>query len=189
MTCSVCRHEQRSQIDAALIRSDSLRNIAKQFGTSAAALHRHRNACVRDQLSKAKEISDVTAASVLVKELRELTRKTGEVLARAVHQKNGDLALKAIARLERQLELKGRLIGPLEERNNGGATVVQVVYVDASTRKSPQSFGSAKSNGLKTLIEGTCEPLLGDQNRSSAKTESSENVSDAPQRAGAAEGI
>ncbi len=127
-----------------------------------------------------------------MKELRELTRKTGEVLTRAMRKKDGDLALKAIGRQEKQLELKGRILGQLEERGNGGATVVQVVYVDkltTGTQSSPHNFKDTKPNALKTLIEGTCEPLLADQNRSSAKTESSENVSDAPQRAGAAEGI
>jgi hypothetical protein len=44
-------------------------------------------------------------------------------------EKNGDLALKAIARLERQLELKARLLGELEER---GTSVqhIEVHYVD-----------------------------------------------------------
>jgi len=128
--CSICRHKNRPEIDAALLRSESLRNIAKQFGTSATALHRHRNSCVSQQLSKAKDASDVVAASALVRELREITAKTRDVLARAVREKNGDLALKAVARLERQLELKARLLGQLEERGASGPVTVQVVYVD-----------------------------------------------------------
>jgi hypothetical protein len=39
----------------------------------------------------------------------------GAVLTRALRQKDGDLALKAIARMERQLESKARLLGDLEE--------------------------------------------------------------------------
>jgi hypothetical protein len=78
---------------------------------------------------KAKDESDLQSASVLVKELRELARKTGQILTRAMSEKNGDLALKAIARLERQLELKARLLGELEER---GTSVqhIEVHYVD-----------------------------------------------------------
>ncbi len=171
MICSICRHEQRSEIDGELLASGPLRPMADRYGVSKTSLIRHRTNCISAQLAKAKEISEVATASSLVKELRELTKKTGEVLARAVRQKNGDLALKALARLERQLELKGRLLGQLEERNNGGATVVHVVYVDkltAGTQSSPHNFRDTKPNGLKTLIEGTCEPLLADQNLGSA---------------------
>ena len=42
--------------------------------------------------------------------------------------------LKAIARLERQLELVARLLGKLEERA-GTQTTVQVVYIDAYSRE------------------------------------------------------
>ena len=129
MTCSICRHEQRSEIDTALIRSESLRNIAKQFGTSATALHRHKAEHIAQQIVKSQEFSDIAAASVLVKELRELTRKTGAILTRAVRQKQSDIALRAIARLEKQLELKARLLGELQERDPKSSTLT-VVYVD-----------------------------------------------------------
>jgi hypothetical protein len=156
MTCSICRHEQRSQIDAALIRSDSLRNIAKQFGTSATALHRHKAEHIAEQLSKSKELSDIAAASFLVKELRELTRKTGEVLTRALREKNGDLALKAISRLEKQLELKARLLGELEEKDSGrGPLTVVVQYVDRQLNVAPPVYEkelvSVRGNGAPQL--------------------------------------
>lgn len=40
--CTICEHPQRSEIDAALAAGDPLRNIAKRFGTSTAALSRHK---------------------------------------------------------------------------------------------------------------------------------------------------
>ena len=42
-TCTVCRHPQRTPIDEALILGQSLRNIAKRFGTSVTALFRHED--------------------------------------------------------------------------------------------------------------------------------------------------
>jgi len=136
-TCTVCSHSRRSEIDTALVRPDSLRAIAGRFGTSKSALERHRAKCISEQLSKAQELSDVAAASNLVDELLKLTRKTGEVLARALREKDGDLALKAIARLERQLELKGRLLGQLEERG-ASQTTVQVIYIDKQVNVNAQ---------------------------------------------------
>lgn len=129
-TCSVCRNPKRSEIDSALLHSEGLRKIAKRYGTSTTALHRHKNSCISAQLAKSKEVSEIASAAALVRELNEITRKTGAVLARAVREKDGELALKAIARLERQLELKGRLLGQLEKQPAGGPTTVHVVYVD-----------------------------------------------------------
>src|SRR5579863_8732850 len=128
-TCSICRHQKRGEIDANLLRGDTFRHIAAQFRVSTGALQRHRNSCISEQLEKAKEVSDVAAGSALVREIQEITRKTRDVLTRAMAEKNGDLALKAIARLERQLELKGRLLGQLQERNPG-AQRIEVVYID-----------------------------------------------------------
>jgi hypothetical protein len=79
---------------------------------------------------KAKEQFDVQSASSLVKELCELTKRTGEILACAMREKDGDLALKAIARLERQLELKARLLGELEAGTPTTIQHIEVHYVD-----------------------------------------------------------
>ena len=128
-TCTICRHPNRTEIDSALIGSGPLRTVADHYGLSKTSLIRHRAKCLPMHLLRAKDDSDLQSASALVKELRELARKTGEVLTRAMSEKNGDLALKAIARLERQLELKARLLGELEER---GTSVqhIEVHYVD-----------------------------------------------------------
>ena len=133
MICTICSHPQRTKIDSALLNLIPLRHTAAQYATSTASLRRHKANCLPAHLLKAKELSDelsdCQSASALVTELRELARKTGQILTRAMSEKNGDLALKAIARLERQLELKARLLGELEER---GASVqrIEVVYVD-----------------------------------------------------------
>lgn len=42
--CSVCTHPQRQAIDQALIAGAVFRNIARRFGTSTTAVHRHRHA-------------------------------------------------------------------------------------------------------------------------------------------------
>jgi hypothetical protein len=128
--CSICRHTKRTEIDAALVRPDSLRAIAGRFGTSKSALERHRDKCLPAHLLKAKDDADLQSASALVAEIREITRKTSLILSRAMRKKDSEVALKAIARLERQLELKARLLGELEERGGVGGTTIQVVYVD-----------------------------------------------------------
>src|ERR1700683_4444298 len=167
-TCTICGDSKRAEIDAALIQNEAYRSVAKRFNVSAPAVFRHQSEHLPAQMVKEKEVSEVAEASALVKELRELTRKTAAILTPAMRQKDGDLALKAVGRLERQLELKARLLGQLEERGSGGATVVQVVYVDAKmtagTQKTPHSLGRGKVIDVKTQDKSTSNPLLDDQN-------------------------
>jgi hypothetical protein len=111
--------------------------MADQYGVSKTSLLRHREKCLPAHLLKAKEETDIQSASGLVKQLQELARKTSLVLSRAMAKNDGELALKAIARLERQLELKARLLGELEDR---GQTVqhVEVHYVDKAIMLQPR---------------------------------------------------
>src|ERR1017187_7370636 len=131
MTCTICSHPERTKIDSALVNLVPLRHIASQYATSTASLRRHKANCLPAHLLKAKELSDELSdgqsASALVTELRELAGKTSAILTRAMSEKNGDLALKAIARLERQLELKARLLGELEERGSTTSQRIEVV--------------------------------------------------------------
>ncbi|HEV3332494.1 MAG TPA: hypothetical protein VG096_16005 [Bryobacteraceae bacterium] len=62
--------------------------------------------------------------------MRAKGEKAGQILTRALRQKDGDLALKAIARLERQLELKARLLGELEQGSPTTIQHIEVHYVD-----------------------------------------------------------
>ena len=162
--CSICRHPDRLKIDSALIASEAHRSVAKRFNVSAPAVFRHQSAHLPAQMVKAKEVSEVAEASALVKELRELTRKTAAILTRAMRQKDGDLALKAVGRLERQLELKARLLGQLEERGNRGETRVEVVYIDKAII-TPGSPGRAE--GCPDSMSRDSLPLISKVTRAS----------------------
>ena len=52
--CSICAHRKRMEIDQALVDGVSLRNIAKQFGSSPATLFRHKSEHLAQQLVQAK---------------------------------------------------------------------------------------------------------------------------------------
>jgi hypothetical protein len=89
------------------------RHIAARYGTSTGALQRHREH-LPSQLVKAREAEAVTQADTLLERLKELNAETKAVLADAKLEGNGNLRLLAIARLEKQLELEGKLIGELQ---------------------------------------------------------------------------
>jgi hypothetical protein len=146
-TCTVCSHPKRSEIDAALLSPGTLRDISARYGTSKSSLERHRGTCVAVQLSKAKELQDSAGASDLVKRLREIHAETGAILAHAKKAKDWATALRAITRLERQIELEAELLGELERGGRGGDTRIEVVYIDkaviAAAPNAPRAIEAA----------------------------------------------
>jgi hypothetical protein len=82
------------------------------------------------QLMKARELEDFDAGSNLVQRLREIHAETGAILAHAKKSKDWATALRAITRLERQIELEAELLGELERGGRGGDTRIEVVYID-----------------------------------------------------------
>jgi hypothetical protein len=49
--CTICRHEQREEIDRALVRGDGLRELARRYGTTHTALFRHKRAHIPAELA------------------------------------------------------------------------------------------------------------------------------------------
>jgi hypothetical protein len=104
-TCTICTHKQRRDIDAALLNETPYRHIASRFGTSTGALQRHPKHLPK-QLVKAQEQEDVSQAIDVVKQLKAINGATLAILKEARADKNGELALKAVDRIQRQLELQ-----------------------------------------------------------------------------------
>lgn len=113
-TCKICRHEKRQEIDQALLDGGSLRNIAQQYATSPWALHRHRKTDIPATLVKAKQVEEVQDASTLFDRLRSLSNEAMEILKEARTSNNHALALSAVGRAEKLLELEAKLLGELD---------------------------------------------------------------------------
>ena len=58
MTCRVCGHKKRLEIDRALIEGQSLRDIARRTGTTASSLQRHKADHLRPSLVKAYQAKE-----------------------------------------------------------------------------------------------------------------------------------
>ena len=115
--CTVCSHSEREEIDAALIEGAALRNIAQRFGTSPTALHRHKDH-IPQHLAKATDAAEVAQADSLLDKLQRLSAETLAILTEARLEGENSLALQAIARAEKQLELQAKLLGELNEGVN-----------------------------------------------------------------------
>jgi hypothetical protein len=129
-----------------------MRLIADRFGLSKTSLLRHRGNCISAQLSKAKELQETENGSDLVQRLREIHQETRAILSRAKKTKDWATALRAITRLERQIELEGALLGELAHGVRGGVTVVRVEYVDKMLNVNAPGAPAAR------LISGEVQP-------------------------------
>jgi hypothetical protein len=119
-TCTVCSHDQRAEIDRALATGNaSNRRIASHYGLTERAIRSHKAGHLPARLVKAAEQADVRHAIDVFAQLKAINGAALNVLKEARDVKDGDLALKAIDRIQKQIELQARLIGELQE----GATV------------------------------------------------------------------
>jgi hypothetical protein len=123
-TCTVCKHPSRDAINAAILGTDSLRTIAGRWSVSKTALLRHKADHLPVAIVKAVGVQEVISGGRLLDRLTALNQETLSILreARTGRTKDGPLALKAITRAEKQLELEGRLLGELNE-----STTVDIV--------------------------------------------------------------
>jgi len=114
--CLVCQHEQKAAIDRELVAGKSLRDLSALFRVSEDSLARHRDAHISPVVVRAQEAEDITRGVDVVKQLKAINEVTTQILHEARQQKNPDVALKAIDRIERQITLQARLLGDLDDR-------------------------------------------------------------------------
>lgn len=115
-TCTVCSHPERPAIDTALVSGASYRTIADRFGPSKTALIRHASEHIPAAISKSQEAREEAQALDVVKQLKTINSTTVAILAEARAAKDAETALKAIDRIQRQIELQAKLLGDLDER-------------------------------------------------------------------------
>jgi uncharacterized protein with von Willebrand factor type A (vWA) domain len=115
-TCTVCTHEQRLEIERALVRREAYRAISRQFSIGRDALGRHVKEHLADRLKKASEEEDVRAALDVLEQLKTINGASLDILKEAGQLRRSETALKAIDRIHKQIELQAKLLGELDER-------------------------------------------------------------------------
>jgi hypothetical protein len=126
--CTICEHKKRNEIDSALVRPDAvLRTISHQYGVSIDALKRHvKNGHIIAKIAKAAHAHEALEADDLLGEIKETEEITKTIIdaamKRQIYDRDGNLksgdhetALKALARREKQIELKGKVLGAFKD--------------------------------------------------------------------------
>jgi hypothetical protein len=114
--CSICTHPERPTIDRELAGGKGKREVSALFRVSEDAVTRHASGHLPARLVQAQAAEDVKQALDVVKQLQAINGATVQILTQARAVGDGGLALKAIDRIQRQLELQARLLGDLDDR-------------------------------------------------------------------------
>jgi hypothetical protein len=117
--CTVCTHPDRNAIDEALAGGSSARDIAASFRVSEDAVARHKGQHLRLRLMEARnsaEESERAQALDVLAQLKAINAASLGVLRDARQSGDGELVLKAVDRVQRQIELLAKLLGELDER-------------------------------------------------------------------------
>jgi hypothetical protein len=114
--CTICRHERCDAINRALVAGRPHRAIAADFGVSDDVITRHNAAHLPATMVKAQESEDVAHALDVVRQLKAINGASLQILNKARQTGNGELVLKAVDRVQRQIELQAKLLGELDDR-------------------------------------------------------------------------
>jgi hypothetical protein len=141
--CTICEHKDRNKIDSALaVNGASLRSVAVRFGLSLSSVKRHvSNGHIAEKIMQAQHVNEVIEADGILEQMQRVKQETWIIHKESREAKNRDgnpdpdneLALKAIARLEKQIELESKVLGVTKDPN---VTVVSQMSDDEIERKA-----------------------------------------------------
>lgn len=128
-TCTICRHKERTEIESALARGDSLRDIAGQFQSSKSSVDRHQR-CVAAELQALKASRSLQRGETI---LQRLVRYR---LVAEKHLNDDEKALQALDRCYKQIEIEAKLTGAYQKKqeNQPDAQRRHEVVVEAYKR-------------------------------------------------------
>lgn len=115
-TCTVCSHKDVDEINRLLLCSDSYRDIARQFGLSKDALARHKEGHIPEILSKSKDLKEIVDADSLFGRVEEEAGFVREMRDAAKAEGDIELALKAVDRALKCIELYAKVKGLIQDQ-------------------------------------------------------------------------
>jgi hypothetical protein len=136
--CTVCQHKQVEEINKLLINGAPNRRIASQFNLVETSIRRHKDKHIPEFLLKSKEISDLAQADNLAHYLNVEYQDIKNIKQQALDQGDNDLALKAIDRSLKTIEIVAKVMGLIQEQQiniNNQINVLQLPeWIDLRTR-------------------------------------------------------
>jgi hypothetical protein len=135
--CRACGHPKRLDIDAALIRGESLHQIAARTGLSPQGLLRHRQH-ISERLKEVHKTEDKQQDSALLVELRRLLNWAVDATKKSQRTGNIRDVLRGIREQARLLELKGKATGELTPKVNVNIANIDFKTIDLTKLSNDQ---------------------------------------------------
>ena len=137
--CTVCVHAKRSEIDAALVRGVSSYELETSYSDlTRSSIERHaRGGHIPAKLLKTQAAAEVREALDVVRQLKAINAASWSVLQDARNTGERNTVLRAVDRVQRQIELQAKLLGDLDDRpqinfiNSPQYIQLQTVIVEA----------------------------------------------------------
>ena len=114
--CTVCSHDEAHAINVALVHREPYRHIAARWNVTTSALQRHSREHLPQLLVEARRSVDEHEALDTLKQLKAINSASWEVLQDARRNGEPGTVLRAVDRVQKQIELQARLLGELDER-------------------------------------------------------------------------
>lgn len=114
-SCTACAHPDRRKIDKALVDGVSERTIAKRFGLSKTAVHRHSAGHIPSLLARAHAVEVVSSADDLLGQVTALKERALGLLATAEKAEDTRAAILACREIRECISLLAELVGKIDK--------------------------------------------------------------------------
>ncbi|MGI6615759.1 MAG: hypothetical protein ACOX30_07080 [Dethiobacteria bacterium] len=118
--CTFCNYKDRRNLEVRILRKEITQaEVAKIIGVSRQAVFNHMKNHLSKDIILVEKGSDRAEGLNVIDELMSISKETKAILqeARGSKRKDNRLALRAIERLEKQIELQERILGNIKEGN------------------------------------------------------------------------
>lgn len=115
-SCTVCTHKALDEINRLLLSGEPYRTIADRFELSKTALIRHKESHISELLSKSNDIKDILNADSLVGRVEEEAEFVREMRDAAKAEGDIELALKAVDRALKCVDLYAKVQGIIKDQ-------------------------------------------------------------------------
>ena len=150
-TCTICSHPQHTEIDVEIASGKAFAVISRDFAVSPDSIERHAASHIPKEIKESKVAQDSARAFDVVQQLRDINTTTLAILSESRAANKNGMALFAIDRLMKQLELQAKLLGdsdqPQEQEVQDGLVIpydhlsahermkIRTILIEAEQRK------------------------------------------------------
>jgi len=160
--CTICTHDERQDIDVALVRRVSYRDIAGQFHVGKSALQRHAQEHIPALLVEAYKAQELADAESLATELATEKRDVQRLKKRAEEAEDYRTALLAVDKALKALELQAKVEQLIASEPTTAVTIALVEHPDYRRLEEALFNALASHNEARFAVADALSEIQGE---------------------------